>query len=189
MKHSACTGRDLPWTCRAQAVHACAAPAFPIGVFSLLLPAQRHQAQCAAGPGFCPITASTWCRSTTATTASATAPAFSDFVTQTMRAGGVNTGACELHVLCYPRILRLLLQPADHLLRRDRRRRHRRHAVRGIQHVRRTHSLSGHWRHHAQRHPGNRVVPRRFTSSPFNEADGEYGFRVTRPGERTYASG
>ncbi len=35
----------------------------------------------------------------------------SEFVTQTMRAGGVDTDACDLFVLCYPRVLGYCFNP------------------------------------------------------------------------------
>ncbi len=105
-----------------------------------------------------------------------------EFVTKTMRAGGVDTGACDLLVLCYPRILGYCFNPLTTY-----------YAVTEAGDItamlyevsntfgEHTHYLvTGGTTRNGTLEQGCRKA---FHVSPFNEADGEYGFRVTTPGE------
>ena len=105
-----------------------------------------------------------------------------DFVTHTMRAGGVDPDACDLLVLCYPRILGYCFNPLTTY-----------YAVTKTGDItamlyevsntfgEHTHYLvTGGTTRNGTLEQGCRKA---FHVSPFNEADGEYGFRVTTPGE------
>ncbi|WP_108879859.1 DUF1365 family protein [Anderseniella sp. Alg231-50] len=103
-----------------------------------------------------------------------------DFVTRTMQAGGVDTDACELLVLCYPRILGYCFNPLTTY-----------YAVTKagditamLYEVSNTFGEHTHYfvtggttRNGTLEQGCNKL----FHVSPFNEADGEYGFRVTTP--------
>lgn len=107
----------------------------------------------------------------------------SDFVTQTMRDGGVDTDACELFVLCYPRILGYCFNPLTtyYAVAED-------GGIAGM-----LYEVSNTFGEHTHYLVTGGTIrngtleqgcAKAFHVSPFNEADGQYGFRVTRPGER-----
>ncbi len=105
-----------------------------------------------------------------------------DFVTQTMRAGGVDTDACNLFVLCYPRVLGYCFNPLTtyYAISDD-------GAIAAMLYEvsntfgEHTHYLvTGGTTRNGTLEQG---CTKAFHVSPFNEADGEYGFRVTAPGE------
>jgi DUF1365 family protein len=106
----------------------------------------------------------------------------SAFVTQTMQAGGVDTGACELLVLCYPRILGYCFNPLTTY-----------YAISENGDIAAMlYEVSNTFGEHTQylvtggitrNGTLEQACAKAFHVSPFNEADGEYGFRVTRPGE------
>ncbi len=105
-----------------------------------------------------------------------------EFVTQTMRAGGVDTDACDLLVLCYPRILGYCFNPLTTY-----------YAVTKAGEITamlyEVSNTSGEHTHYLVTGGTTRNgtleqgCAKAFHVSPFNEADGEYGFRVTTPGE------
>lgn len=105
-----------------------------------------------------------------------------DFVTKTMQTGGVDTDACDLLVLCYPRILGYCFNPLTTY-----------YAVTKAGDItamlyevsntfgEHTHYLvTGGTTRNGTLEQG---CSKAFHVSPFNETDGEYGFRVTTPGE------
>ena len=105
-----------------------------------------------------------------------------EFVTQTMQAVGVDTDACDLLVLCYPRVLGYCFNPLTTYF-----------AVTEAGDItamlyevsntfgEHTHYLvTGGTTRNGTLEQG---CAKAFHVSPFNEADGEYGFRVTTPGE------
>lgn len=105
-----------------------------------------------------------------------------EFVSQTMQVAGVDTDACDLLVLCYPRILGYCFNPLTTY-----------YAVNEAGDITamlyEVSNTFGEHTHYLVTGGTTRngtleqACAKAFHVSPFNEADGEYGFRVTTPGE------
>ncbi len=105
-----------------------------------------------------------------------------DFVTQTMQTGGIDVASCRLFVLCYPRILGYCFNPLTtyYAVTAD-------GQVAGMLYEvsntfgEHTHYLVG----RGKTRDGTLAQKCRkaFHVSPFNQTDGDYGFRITLPGE------
>ena len=105
-----------------------------------------------------------------------------EFVTQTMRAGGVDTDTCDLLVLCYPRILGYSFNPLTTYYA----------VTKAGEITAMLYEVSNTFNEHThylvtggttRNGTLEQGCAKAFHVSPFNEADGEYGFRVTTPGE------
>lgn len=104
------------------------------------------------------------------------------FVRKSMQSGGINTDTCSLLVLCYPRVLGYCFNPLTTY-----------YAIRANGEVagmlyevsntfgEHTHYLISHGE--ARNGTLAQTCRKAFHVSPFNQADGDYGFRVTLPGE------
>ena len=104
------------------------------------------------------------------------------FVRKTMQTGGLDIGACSLFVLSYPRILGYCFNPLTTY-----------YAVRANGEIAgmlyEVSNTFGEHTHYLVRHGDTRNgtlaqnCRKAFHVSPFNQADGDYGFRVTLPAE------
>ena len=150
-------------------------------VFSMLLPLDQIDAVCGT----------TWCLSQNRFNLVAfhdrdhglrDGSSVADFVRQTMQASDIDTDDCSLFVLCYPRVLGYCFNPLTAY-----------YAVTATGEIaamlyevsntfgEHTHYLvaGGTTRNGTLQQACRKV----FHVSPFNEADGDYGFRVTVPGD------
>ena len=105
-----------------------------------------------------------------------------DFVMQTMGAGGVDTDACDLFVLCYPRVLGYCFNPLTtyYAISADGTIAAMLYEVSNTFGEHTHYLVTGGATHNGTLEQG---CTKAFHVSPFNEADGQYGFRVTTPGK------
>jgi len=104
------------------------------------------------------------------------------FVRQTMQSGGIEVGSCTLFVLCYPRILGYCFNPLTTY-----------YAIKANGEVAAMmYEVSNTFGEHTHYLISNvetrngtiaQNCRKAFHVSPFNQTDGDYGFRITLPGE------
>ena len=104
------------------------------------------------------------------------------FVTKAMRSAGIDTRACNLYVLCYPRLLGYSFNPLTtyYAISADG------EVVAMMYEVSNTFGEHTHYLvRHGRMQNGTlaQSCEKAFHVSPFNKPDGDYGFRITRPGK------
>lgn len=105
-----------------------------------------------------------------------------EFVRQTLKEGGVDTDACNLFVLCYPRVLGYCFNPITtyYAITDDGEIAAMVYEVSNTFGEHTHYVVTGGKSRNGTLEQGCRKA---FHVSPFNEADGDYGFRITPPGE------